>query len=99
MDTRDTVVRVHGMSGCVKYQNRTRTRGTRDPITTGIPIPMPNPREVLSYDQYIVWELCIRLWGWFGELMRSPYIKLQMLFDGPMEESYHMTSILCGSCI
>ena len=43
MDTRDTVVRVHGMSRCAKYQNRTRTRGTRDPITAGIPVPVTNP--------------------------------------------------------
>ena len=43
MDTRDTVVRVHGMSRCAKYQNRTRTRGTRDPITVGIPVPVTNP--------------------------------------------------------
>ena len=42
-NTRDTVVRLHGMPRCAKYQYRTRTCGTRDPITAGIPIPVPNP--------------------------------------------------------
>jgi hypothetical protein len=39
----DTVVRVHGMPWCAKYQYRTHTCGTCDPITVGIPVPVPNP--------------------------------------------------------
>src|SRR5882672_3542189 len=31
------------MPRCAKYQYRTRTRGTRDPITAGIPVPVLNP--------------------------------------------------------
>jgi len=42
-NTRDTVVRVHGMSRCAKTQHRTHTRDTRDLITTGFPVPVPNP--------------------------------------------------------
>jgi hypothetical protein len=37
------MVRVHGMPRCAKYQYCTCTRGTRDPITVGIPVPGPNP--------------------------------------------------------
>ena len=64
MDTRDTVVRVHGMSRCAKYQNRTRTRGTRDPITAGIPVPVTNPNTGQSmsgindiYPCYMDWPM------------------------------------------
>ena len=47
--TCDTVGTGHGMPQCVKIQHRTRTRATRDPITTGITIPMTNPKQwVLS---------------------------------------------------
>ena len=51
MDTHDTMVQVHSMSQCAKYQNRTRTRGTCDPITAGIPIPVMNPTQHLGLAQ------------------------------------------------
>ena len=53
-NTRDTVVRVHGMSRCAKTQHRTRTRDTRDPITAGFPVPVPNPN---TDETLIVWNL------------------------------------------
>jgi hypothetical protein len=34
------------MPQCAKYQYCTCTCGTCDPITTGIPVPVPNPRGV-----------------------------------------------------
>jgi hypothetical protein len=37
------MVRVQGMLQCAKYQSCTRTRGTHDLITVGIPVPMTNP--------------------------------------------------------
>jgi hypothetical protein len=39
------VAQVRGMSQCAKneHRTRTRTRDTRDPITAGIPVPVPNP--------------------------------------------------------
>ena len=60
MDTRDTVVRVHGMSRCAKYQNRTRTRGTCDPITTGIPVPVTNPSPI-SHKTVSLWDVTMEL--------------------------------------
>ena len=44
VNTRDTAVRVRGVSRCTKNQNRTRTRGTRFGNTAGLPVPVLNPR-------------------------------------------------------
>jgi hypothetical protein len=43
VNTRDTAVRVCGVSRCAKNQNRTRTRDTHFGNTTGLPVPVTNP--------------------------------------------------------
>ena len=41
--TRDTAVRVRGVSRCGKVPHRTRTRATRFGNTAGFPVPVPIP--------------------------------------------------------
>ena len=41
--TRNTAVRVRGVSRCAKIQYRTHTRGTRFGNTAGFPVPVRNP--------------------------------------------------------
>ena len=47
MDTRDTVVQVHGVLRCAKVQYRTRTCGTHFGSTVGKPIPVRNPINIV----------------------------------------------------
>jgi hypothetical protein len=46
MNTRDTAVRVRGVSRCAKNQNHTRTRDNRFGNTAGLPIPVFNPKDL-----------------------------------------------------
>ena len=43
VNTRDTAVRVHGVSRCAKMQHCTRTRVTRFGRTAGLPAPVQKP--------------------------------------------------------
>ena len=46
MHTRDTAVRVRGVSRCAKNPNRTRTRVTHFGNTAGLAVPVLNPNYI-----------------------------------------------------
>ena len=56
MNTRDTAVRVCGMLRCAKICYRTRTHATRFLNTTGLPIPVLNPRCGKSQPTVYLWK-------------------------------------------
>ena len=54
VSTRNTAVRVCGMLRYAKIEYRTRTRDTRFGNTAGLPVPVLNPKRVLSsLQQYV----------------------------------------------
>src|SRR5882672_2378861 len=80
------------MPQCAKYQYCTRTHGTRDPITTGIPVPVPNPMSSSS----------------FCQILNQKYIKTSELLNQPfsygpsgftISRGYMWYDHLCRSCV
>ena len=51
MSIRHTATWVHGVSQCAKNQNRTCTHSTHFGNTTGLPIPVLNPRQLIKHEQ------------------------------------------------
>ena len=49
VNTRDTAVRVHGVSRCAKIDYRTRTCDTRFGSTAGKPVPVQNPKDITDH--------------------------------------------------
>jgi len=54
VSTRDTAVRVRGVSRCTKTPNRTRTRDTRFGKPAGFPVPVRKPNNAASTDLHAV---------------------------------------------